>query len=148
MHTHSVDINNTIVTNNDVHNFSSIVKPYHDSEQDRNQVPQAANDANISGQFSVFDQKKMTHDVSGRDISSQLIPPSLPSGRRLPPQASHRSISNALMQPAAIAASETPKFVPEIGAFKPSDGTGTFANTTQQPNLNPVLRAVNQQLSR
>ena len=65
---------------NDVHNFSTIVKPYHDSQEDR-LMPQAANDRAVSGQFSIFDQKKLSLQNN--------LPPSLPSSRR-PPQQSQR----------------------------------------------------------
>lgn len=45
----------TLTVGNDIHNFSTIVRPHHESEEDRS-MPQAENDAAISGQFSIFEQ--------------------------------------------------------------------------------------------
>ena len=54
---HVMSAEHSTLTTNDIHNFSTIVKPHHESEEDRS-LPQAENDTAISGQFSIFDDKR------------------------------------------------------------------------------------------
>ena len=60
----SIDQSN--VSTHDVHNFSTIVRPLQDSEEDRSRENVLANEeqAAISGSFSIFDQKKDSLQVN------------------------------------------------------------------------------------